>query len=157
MYPGLPRCFRIARAKVKTWLRIPFFLSTVHCGFPSAATDFLENVLDLNELCILHQDSTYFVGVEGDSMINPGGEINARIDHGDTLVVDCFVEPVDGQIIIAYVNDGYVVRRMKWMGEVLVLHADNSQYEPIYKHPDHDDSFVFGTVTWIFFKPTVLP
>jgi len=119
----------------------------------------LENVLDLNELCIVHPDDTYFVRVEGNSMVNPRARLNSRIDDGDILVIDCLVEPVDGQVIVAFVNDGYVVRRMKRVGEMLLLKADNPHYEPIYMHPGDpgEDSFVFGAVTWVFFKPTVLP
>ena len=148
--------FSIQKAAIKTRLKIPFFLSPVHCGFPSPATDFLENVLCLNELCIVHPDATYFVRVEGDSMANPHGDLNSRIDDGDILVVDCLIEPADGQIIVAFVNDGYVVRRVKRVGEMLLLKADNPRYEPIYMHPS-DDSFVFGTVTWVFYKPSKFP
>ena len=157
MKTGAPSRFTIQKAAVKTRLKIPFFLSPVHCGFPSPATDFLENVLCLNELCIVHPDATYFVRVEGDSMVNPTARLNARIDDGDILVVDCLIEPVDGQVIVAYVNEGYVVRRMKRIGKMLLLKADNPRYDPIYMHPDQDDSFVFGTVTWVLFKPVVLP
>ena len=150
--------FTIRKVGIKSRLKVPLFLSRVHCGFPSPATDYLENVLDLNELCIVHPDDTYFVRVEGNSMVNPNARLNSRIDDGDILVVDCLVEPVDGQIIVACVNDGYVVRRMKRVGEMLLLKADNPGYEPIYMHPGDpgEDSFVFGTVTWVFYKPSVL-
>ena len=50
-------------------LAIPLFLDRVPAGFPSPAQDYVERTLDLNELCIKHPAATFFVRVEGDSMI----------------------------------------------------------------------------------------
>ena len=45
-------------------------------GFPSPAEQYLEPPLDLNELLVKRPAATFFVKVEGDSMINAG--IHAR-------------------------------------------------------------------------------
>lgn len=50
-------------------LAIPLFLDRVPAGFPSPAQDYVERTLELNELCIKHPAATFFVRVEGDSMI----------------------------------------------------------------------------------------
>ena len=50
-------------------LAIPLFLDRVPAGFPSPAQDYVERTLDLNELCIKHPAATFFVRLEGDSMI----------------------------------------------------------------------------------------
>ena len=53
-------------------LKIPLFLERVSAGFPSPAQDYIEQTLDLNELCIQHPAATFFVRVEGESMCEAG-------------------------------------------------------------------------------------
>ena len=40
-------------------LAIPLFLDRVPAGFPSLAQDYVEQTLDLNELCIKHPAVTF--------------------------------------------------------------------------------------------------
>ena len=68
-------------------LRIPMFAEAVSAGFPSPAQDYVEQELDLNQLCIKHPCATYFVRVQGDSMQDAG------IHPGDILVVDRSLMP----------------------------------------------------------------
>ncbi|MGK4305200.1 translesion error-prone DNA polymerase V autoproteolytic subunit [Shewanella xiamenensis] len=76
-------------------LRIPLFMERVSAGFPSPAQDYVEQTLDLNELCIKRPAATFFVRVEGDSMIDAG------IHPDDILVVDRSVQAEHGDIVIA--------------------------------------------------------
>ena len=62
-------------------LERPFFES-VSAGFPSPAADYMDKKLDLNELCIHNAAATFFIRVQGDSMMNAG------IFDGDILIVD---------------------------------------------------------------------
>ena len=71
---------------------------SVVAGFPSPAEQYLEPPLDLNELLVKRPAATYFVHVEGDSMIGAG------ISDGDLLVVDRSLRPADGDVIIASVE-----------------------------------------------------
>ena len=61
---------------------VPFFISRIPAGFPSPAADYSDDGLDLNDLVIRHPAATFFVRVEGESMLGAG------IHPGDTLVVD---------------------------------------------------------------------
>ena len=54
-------------------LSIPMVLTRISAGFPSPADEYLEDALDLNELMVARPTSTFFVRVEGDSMINIWG------------------------------------------------------------------------------------
>jgi DNA polymerase V len=63
-------------------LELPLFSGGVSAGFPSPAEDYTDRRLDLNELLIKNPSATFFVRVEGDSMIGAG------IQHDDILVVD---------------------------------------------------------------------
>ena len=71
---------------------------SVVAGFPSPAEQYLEPPLDLNELLVKRPAATYFVRVEGDSMVGAG------ISDGDLLVVDRSLRPADGDVIIASVE-----------------------------------------------------
>jgi DNA polymerase V len=75
-------------------LNIPLFLERVSAGFPSPAEDYIEKTLDLNELCIQHPAATFFVRVQGESMIDAG------IFPDDVLVVDRSLHAQHGDIII---------------------------------------------------------
>ena len=138
------------RAVVSSKLRIPFFQSFVQAGFPSPATDYMERVCDLNDLCVHNPEATYFVRVTGDSMIGD------RIEPGDVLVVDCSREAVEGRIAVVWYNGEHTVKRIHYRnGEpappMIVLMPSNSKYEPIYVHPG-DDFRVFGVVTFVIQK-----
>ena len=63
-------------------LMLPFHLHKVGAGFPSPATDYIEDDIDLNSYLIKHPSATFFVRVKGDSMIKAG------IHNNDILIVD---------------------------------------------------------------------
>lgn len=74
---------------------LPLFGHAVQAGFPSAADDFLEARLDLNEHLIRHPNATYLAKAQGHSMTGRG------IYDGDTLIVDRHIEARHGDIVIA--------------------------------------------------------
>lgn len=129
----------------KTKQKLPFFLSKVPAGFPSPADDFIEKKLDLNEFLIKKPASTFFVQVEGDSMIE------ADINSGDILIVDKSLEAVDGKIILAIFAGEFTIKRLKKRGEDIYLMAENSHYKSI-KVSTNDDFAVWGVVTYVIHK-----
>ena len=84
--------------------RVPVGTARCCAGFPSSAEQYLEPPLDLNELLVKRPAATYFVRVEGDSMIGAG------ISNGDLLVVDRSLRPSDGDVIIASVDGDFTVK-----------------------------------------------
>ena len=126
-------------------LRIPFFTSLIHAGFPSPAENYVERVCDLNDLCITNQEATYFVRVTGESMTGD------RIEPGDVLVVDSSREASEGRIVVVWVNGEYTVKRIHYAPPLIVLMPSNSKYSPIYVQPDSDFR-VFGVVTFVIQK-----
>ena len=77
---------------------------SVVAGFPSPAEQYLEPPLDLNALLVKRPAATFFVKVEGDSMIGAG------IHDKDLLVVDRSLTPANGDIIIAAVDGEFTVK-----------------------------------------------
>ena len=80
---------------------------SVVAGFPSPAEQYQETPLDLNELLVKRPAATYFVRVEGDSMVGAG------ICDGDLLVVDRSLRPADGDVIIACVDGDFTVKTLR--------------------------------------------
>jgi len=94
----------IGRSGVFKPVWIPLQLESVCAGFPSPAQDYVEQVLDLNQLCIQHPAATFFVRVSGDSMIEAG------IFPGDILIVDRSLEAVSGDTVVASLDNEFTVK-----------------------------------------------
>ena len=58
--------------KSKKQIITTFFQDSVSAGFPSPATDYMENKLDLNEYLIKHPAATFIVKASGSSMSGAG-------------------------------------------------------------------------------------
>ena len=79
-------------------LYLPLYSTRVRAGFPSPADDHIETAMDLNEHLIKHPSSTFFVKAEGNSMVNAG------IQDGALMLVDCSLTPKHDDIVIASVD-----------------------------------------------------
>ena len=117
---------------------IPFVEAAVSAGFPSPADDYIDRTLDLNELLVTNPPATFFVRVDGDSMIDAG------IHSGDILTVDRSEEAVDGAIVIAMVNGEMTVKELSLLPTVRLI-AHNSKYPPI-ELSEQDEFEIFGKV-----------
>ena len=78
----------------------------VAAGFPSPADDHLEKRLDANEYLIDQQDATFFVTIQGESMINAG------LLSGDKAVVDRSKQPKVGNIVMAVVDGEFTIKTL---------------------------------------------
>ena len=85
-------------------LKLPFYIHKVGAGFPSPATDYIEDDIDLNSHLIKNAPATFVIRVQGKSMHNVG------IYDGDLLVVDRSINPKNLSTIIANVNEELVVK-----------------------------------------------
>ena len=113
---------------------------SVVAGFPSPAEQYLEPPLDLNEFLIKRPAATYFVRVEGDSMISAG------IHDGDLLVVDRSLRPTSGDVIIASVDGDFTVKTFRRDKDGIRLEPANPAYPIIYIRKGHELDY-FGKVT----------
>jgi DNA polymerase V len=129
----------IANADNTPSLAIPFFSSKIQAGFPSPAQDYIERTLDLNELCIRHPNATFFVRVEGNSMIEAG------IIEDDVLVVDRSIKAQHGDIVVAAVSGEFTVKQLCTKPSLQLI-ARNQAYPPI-SFTEGDELNIFGVVT----------
>lgn len=122
---------------------LPFFADKISAGFPSPADGYLENALDLNDLMIENPPATFFVRVEGDSMIGAG------IHPGDMLIVNRAKTPNDGRIIIAVLDGELTVKRLRILKDNTVkLEAENDAYPPILVSAEREFK-IWGVVTGV--------
>ena len=126
-------------AEIRSHYAIPLYHSKIPAGFPSPAQDSIDQTLDLNELCIKRPATTYFVRVEGDSMIDVG------IYPDDILVVDRSMLAEHGDIVIAQVNGEFTVKELA-VTPKLQLIPRNKAYAPIELNA-YAELVVFGVVT----------
>ena len=129
----------IGVSEVRSRLELPLFVSKVSAGFPSPAQDYVEQTLDLNELCIKRPAATFFVRVDGDSMIDAG------IFSNDILIVDRSVKPAHGDVVVAQVNGEFTVKEL-CLRPTLMLVPRNKSFEPI-SFADDSELQIFGVVT----------
>lgn len=124
----------------KTKVVRPLFSCGVSAGFPSPADDYIDRMLDLNELLVPNPAATFFVRVAGDSMTGAG------INHDDILVVDRSLEPTNGKIVIAAIQGELTVKRLVKNGITCSLVAENPNYSPI-QLSEESECEVWGIVT----------
>jgi len=123
----------------------PLIGMNVPAGFPSPAQDYIEDTLDLNDYLVPHPNSTYFVRVEGDSMIDAG------ILPDDILVVDRSLEASNNKVVIAVVDNELTVKRLKIDNKKCYLVPDNKSYDSI-EIEDWMDLKIWGLVTYAIHK-----
>lgn len=112
------------------------FNSKVSAGFPSPAADHVEARLSTDEYLVGNPTATYFVRVQGTSMIDAG------IFEGDVLVVDRSITPAVGMIVLAEIEGEFTV---KTLGHNQLIPA-NAAFKPI-KFKDGSDVTIVGVVT----------
>ena len=123
-------------------LPCPLSAVPVEAGFPSPADDYVERPLDLNELMVRRPEATFFVRVKGDSMEG------ADIRSGDILVVDRSLEARDGQVVVAILDGGFTVKRLRCRGGRVALEPENRSFPAIHVSPEQDFQ-VWGVVTYV--------
>ena len=123
----------------------PLFLDSVSAGFPSPATDYMENKLDLNEYLVKHPAATFIVKASGPSMIEAG------ISSGDLLIVDRSIVPKNNNIVIASIFGDLTVKKLHKKGSTLFLLSANNQY-PSIEIKEEMECFLWGVVTYVIHK-----
>lgn len=118
--------------------------SAIKAGFPSPAEDYKRQSLDFNRDMIRHPESTFYGKVDGDSMQDAG------ISHGDIAVIDRSLQPSDGDVVVAYVNNEFTIKFLDLSHRkdgYIELRPANDRYKPI-RITQLDDFQIWGVVVW---------
>lgn len=121
-------------------IRIPLVGQSVHAGFPSPADDFIESMIDLNEILVPNPISSYLWRVVGDCMID------VKIFPGDVVVVDRSLAPKHRDVVLVIIDGEPTLKRLNRRGGVMVLHNENAKLPP-FTIAGGTEVSVWGVVT----------
>ena len=105
--------------------RVPL-LGTVAAGKPLLCEENLDGYLNLTEPFVRPGKSYFALRVRGQSMINAG------ILEGDLAVIEQASTAVDGQIIVAVIDDAITLKRYYKEAGRIRLQPENPAFQPIY-------------------------
>ena len=108
----------------------------IHAGFPSPATDYMQQAIDLNKELVKHPAATFYGRVVGDSMMDAG------VEEGDILVIDRDLEARDGE---------FTLKHIYHTENGLRLVPANSMY-PEIEVVEGVDFIMWGVVTYVIKK-----
>ena len=123
-------------------LKLPFYIHKVGAGFPSPATDYIEDDVDLNTHLIKNAPATFIIRVQGKSMTNVG------IYDGDLLIVDRSINPKNSSTVIANVNEELVVKTFIKKKNNNYLASGPNKIE-LSENPN---VIIWGVVTYVIHK-----
>ena len=117
----------------------------IHAGFPSPATDYMTQAIDLNRELVRHPAATFYGRVVGDSMIDAG------VDEGDIVVIDRSLDPRDGDMAVCFVDGEFTLKYLRFHDGGLTLEPANEKY-PSIEVDEGSDFKMWGVVTYIIKK-----
>ena len=124
-------------------LLLPFHLQKVGAGFPSPATDYVEDDIDLNTHLIKNIPSTFLIRVQGKSMNNVG------IYNGDLLVVDRSLDPKNFSTVIVNINEELVVKSYIKEKDQSFLTSGSKKFKDKINLSENPEIFIWGVVTYV--------
>ena len=124
-------------------LLLPFHLQKVGAGFPSPATDYVEDDIDLNTHLIKNIPSTFLIRVQGKSMEN------VEIHDGDLLVVDRSLDPKNFSTVVANVNEELVVKTYLKEKNQSFLTSGSKKLKDKINLTENPEIFIWGVVTHV--------
>lgn len=125
---------------------LPLFSSKVAAGFPSPADEHVEKRLDPNDFLIDNEEATFFVTIEGQSMIDAG------LLPGDKVVVDRSKNARKNHIVLAVVDGEFTIKRLSKDANgrpLLIPENSTGAYQPI-QIKDSMQFEIWGVVTGAF-------
>lgn len=115
---------------------------SLETGFPSPATDHLENRLNLNDHLVKYPASTFFVEVENNC------EENLGVMSGDILIVDRSLAPRHNSLVIAVLDGEQTVCRAVRVNSGWCLEKGSGEQVPLL-YSSGQDSQLWGKVTHV--------
>lgn len=127
-------------------IKLPLFTSKVSAGFPSPAEEHVEKRLDPSEFLIDQKDATFFVTIQGQSMIDVG------LMPNDKAVIDRSKKPKIGDIVLAVIDGEFTIKTLskKKNGNALLLPANASGAYSSIEIKEGMSFDIWGVVTGSF-------
>ena len=122
---------------------LPFHLNKVGAGFPSPATDYVEDDIDLNTHLIKNIPSTFLIRVQGKSMNKIG------IHNDDLLVVDRSLNAKNFSTVIANVNEELVVKTFIKEKNESFLTSGSKEANDKINLTENPEIIIWGVATYV--------
>ena len=99
---------------------------------------------------VSHPATTFYARAVGNSMTGFG------ISDGDLLVIDKAIEPIDGDIVVAFIDGEFTLKKImkEENGQYLWLVPGNDDYPPI-KVTEDNEFIIWGVLTYNIKKQLV--
>ena len=136
-------CYRLEQKGNIMKALLPFHLNKVGAGFPSPATDYVEDDIDLNGHLIKNIPSTFLIRVQGKSMNNVG------IHDGDLLVVDRSLNPKNFSTVIVNINEELVVKSFLREKNETFLTSGSKKPDDKINLTENSEISIWGVVTYV--------
>tara|TARA_B100000029_G_scaffold85474_1_gene75953 strand:+ start:2359 stop:2751 length:393 start_codon:yes stop_codon:yes gene_type:complete len=124
-------------------LILPFHINKVGAGFPSPATDYVEDDIDLNAHLIKNIPATFLIRVQGKSMES------VKINDGDLLVVDRSLNPKNFSTVVANLNEELVVKTYLKEKNQSFLTSGSKKLKDKINLNENPEIFIWGVVTYV--------
>lgn len=101
-------------------------LGTVAAGKPLLSEENLDGYVNLTEPFVRPGKNYFALRVRGTSMINAG------ILEGDLAIIEQTSVAIDGQIVVAVIDDAITLKRFYKEADRIKLQPENPEFKPIY-------------------------
>lgn len=133
---------------IELLLEDKFFIPTailgeVAAGNPLTIYPDAIDTIELPTVARMPKDS-FLLRVKGDSLKD------AYIFSGDVVIVNPNLEPANGKIVVAILDDAAVVKRFFKKSTSIELHSENKEYEPIIIEKNYANFKMVGNVVGIY-------
>jgi DNA polymerase V len=132
---------KIFPVSTETELDLQLIEGGVSAGFPSPASDFLDQAIDLNKHLIKNPSTTFIAVTDGNSMKDAG------ITDKDLLIIDKSLRPTNGKIAVCVIDGEFTLKRLKVTREGIWLVPANNEFKPT-KITEFNDFSIWGIVTY---------
>ncbi len=106
------------------FVKVPI-VGRVAAGVPINAIENLDGTLVIDPSFLKKAENAFALRVKGDSMINAG------INEGDIVVISPGEQAMNGDIVVAILNDEATVKRIEIIKNQIRLIPENENYSPI--------------------------
>lgn len=115
----------------------------MHNTWPSPAEEELSDVRTLDAYLIRNPEAVFLLRMQGDALMGIG------VMSGDLLIVERGRTPKNSNVVVAYVDDAWLVRRFERTGSKIRLLAAHPNIAP---HEPSESLRIDGVVTGVVRK-----
>ena len=127
--------------------QLPLIATPAATGFTQPTTDYVEAGIDFNRLMYQHPAATFVMKVARD------GKSDSDLLADDLVVIDAAVTPQPGELVVAQIEDDFLLCRFERRDGAILLVPENVGYRPQVVPAETASEIIFGVVKWILHRP----